>query len=84
VEADIRFADGWFVVAGTDRSVALLDVAALARDKGAPLDTDHTWTREWMTFPNGTHVAEVEIDRDTEEVTLATPWLTITGCWSTR
>jgi len=70
-EADIRFADGSFVVAGTDRSVALLDVAALARDKGAPLDTYHAWTREWMTFPNGAHVAEVEIDRETGEVRLS-------------
>ena len=70
-EADILFADGRFIVAGTDRSVELLDVAALARDKGAPLDTYHTWTREWMTFPNGAHVAEVEIDRETGEVTLA-------------
>jgi carbon-monoxide dehydrogenase large subunit len=70
-EADIRFADGRFVVAGTDRSVALLDVAALARDKGMPLDTYHAWTREWMTFPNGAHVAEVEIDRDTGQVALA-------------
>ncbi len=70
-EADIRFADGRFVVAGTDRSVALLDVAALSRDKGTPLDTYHAWTREWMTFPNGAHVAEVEIDRDTGEITLA-------------
>ena len=70
-EADIRFADGRFVVAGTDRSVALLDVAALARDKGTPLDTYHAWTREWMTFPNGAHVAEVEIDRDTGQVSLA-------------
>src|SRR5204862_2163829 len=29
-EADIRFEDGRFVVSGTDRSVALLDVAAIA------------------------------------------------------
>jgi aerobic carbon-monoxide dehydrogenase large subunit len=70
-EADIRFADGSFVVAGTDRSLALLDVAAIARDKGSPLNTYHAWTREWMTFPNGAHVAEVEIDRDTGEVALA-------------
>jgi carbon-monoxide dehydrogenase large subunit len=70
-EADIRFEDGQFVVSGTDRSVALLDVAAIARDKGMPLDTYHAWTREWMTFPNGAHVAEVEIDRDTGEVKLA-------------
>jgi carbon-monoxide dehydrogenase large subunit len=70
-EADIRFAEGSFVVAGTDRSVALLDVAAIARNKGMPLDTYHAWTREWMTFPNGAHVVEVEIDRDTGQVTLA-------------
>jgi carbon-monoxide dehydrogenase large subunit len=70
-EADISFADGRFVVAGTDRSVALLDVAVLAHDQGTPLDTYHAWTREWMTFPNGAHVAEVEIDRDTGEITLA-------------
>jgi carbon-monoxide dehydrogenase large subunit len=70
-EADLGFADGRFVVAGTDRSVELLDVAALARDKGAPLDTYHVWTLEWMTFPNGAHVVEVEIDRDTGQVALA-------------
>ena len=70
-EADIRFTDGRFVVSGTDRLLALLDVAAIARDKGTPLDTYHAWTREWMTYPNGAHVVEVEIDRDTGEVTLA-------------
>ncbi len=70
-EADIRFEDGRFVVSGTDRSVALLDVAAIARDKGTLLDTYHAWTREWMTFPNHAHVVEVEIDRDTGKVKLA-------------
>jgi len=69
--ADIRFVDGRFEVVGTDRSIALLDVAALARAKGTPLDTYHAWTRQWMTFPNGAHVAEVEIDRETGQVTLA-------------
>ena len=70
-EADLRFADGRFEVAGTDRSIALLDVAALGHDKGTPLDTYHSWTRQWMTFPNGAHVAEVEIDRETGQVRLA-------------
>jgi carbon-monoxide dehydrogenase large subunit len=70
-EADIRFEDGRFVVSGTDRSVALLDAAAMARQAGTPLDTYHAWTREWMTFPNGAHVVEVEIDRDTGQVALA-------------
>ena len=70
-EADIRFDDGNFVVAGTDRRVGLIEIAAIGRAKGLPLDTYHYWTREWMTYPNGTHVAEVEIDHDTGRVTLA-------------
>ena len=69
-EADMNFADGHFVVAGTNMSMSLLDVAARARDAETPLDTYHAWTREHMTFPNGTHVVEVEIDRDTGMVTL--------------
>jgi carbon-monoxide dehydrogenase large subunit len=69
-EADIRFADGDFVVAGTDRRIAMIEVARIARAAGTPLDTYHAWTREWMTFPNGTHVAEVEIDRETGAVRL--------------
>ena len=69
-EADIRFEDGRFVVVGTDRSVGLLDLVPIARDAGTPLDTFHAWTREAMTFPNGAHVVEVEIDRETGETTL--------------
>ncbi len=69
-EADLRFIDGDFVVTGTDRRVALLEVARIAREAGTPLDTYYAWTREWMTFPNGTHVAEIEIDRDTGAVRL--------------
>jgi aerobic carbon-monoxide dehydrogenase large subunit len=69
-EADIRFDDGHLVVAGTNMSMSLLDVAARAREAGTPLDTYHAWTREHMTFPNGTHVVEVEIDRDTGHVAL--------------
>ena len=69
-EADIEFADGHFAVVGTNRSISLLDVAARAREAGTPLDTYHAWTREHMTFPNGAHVVEVEIDRDTGLVAL--------------
>ncbi|MDA1311253.1 MAG: xanthine dehydrogenase family protein molybdopterin-binding subunit [Proteobacteria bacterium] len=69
--SDIRFEAGRFSVAGTDRSIGLLQVAALARQTGAPLDTYYAWTRDWMTFPNGAHVVEIEIDRDTGEVAVA-------------
>lgn len=64
-EADIRLEGERFVVSGTDRAIGLFEVAALGREKGKPLDTFHAWTREHMTFPNGAHVVEVEIDRDT-------------------
>ena len=74
-EADIRFeADhdqgGRFVVSGTDRGVGILEVAAVGREKGKPLDTYHFWKRENLTFPNGTHVVEVEVDPETGRVTL--------------
>jgi carbon-monoxide dehydrogenase large subunit len=69
-DADIAFADGSFLIAGTDRRVSVLDVAVKAREAGTPLDTYHFWTREHMTFPNGTHVVEVEIDRGTGLVSL--------------
>ena len=68
---DILFADGFFTVAGTDRAVGLLKVAARALQAGAPLDTYHAWTRDWMTFPNGAHVVEVEIDPETGVVDIA-------------
>jgi carbon-monoxide dehydrogenase large subunit len=68
--ADIRFEGGDFVVTGTDRRITLLEVAGIAREAGTPLDTYYAWTREWMTFPNGTHVAEIEIDRETGAVRL--------------
>jgi carbon-monoxide dehydrogenase large subunit len=69
-EDDIVFADGRFTVAGTDRSVTLLQLAEQARGSNDRLDTYHVWTRDAMTFPNGTHVAEVEVDPETGRVTL--------------
>jgi carbon-monoxide dehydrogenase large subunit len=69
-EADIRFEDGRFVVSGTDRAVGIIEVAAFGREKGKPLDTYHFWKREHLTFPNGTHVVEVEVDPETGRVTL--------------
>lgn len=65
-EADIVFEDGEFRVAGTDRTVPLLE---LAGQHPGELDTYHRWTRDAMTFPNGTHVVEVEVDPETGRVT---------------
>jgi carbon-monoxide dehydrogenase large subunit len=66
-EADIIFEDGLFRVAGTDRTITLLQVATKAP---GTLDTYHQWTRDAMTYPNGTHIAEVEVDPETGAVTL--------------
>ena len=69
-EGDIRFEEGRFVVSGTDRAVGLLDLVPRGREKGEPLDTYHFWTRKHLTFPNGVHVVEVEVDAETGRVTL--------------
>ena len=66
-EADIGFRAGAFEVVGTDRRVGLLEVAARARDVGEPLDTNLV-TETPQTFPNGCHIAEVEVDPDTGDV----------------
>jgi carbon-monoxide dehydrogenase large subunit len=67
---DIRFVNGRFEVAGTDRSISLLEVAAKGREDSRPLDTYHYWERENLTFPNGAHVVELEIECDTGRVRL--------------
>ncbi|WP_213774897.1 xanthine dehydrogenase family protein molybdopterin-binding subunit [Bradyrhizobium sp. dw_78] len=70
-EADIEFANGRFTIAGTDRSIDIMELARRMREQkmpeGAPasLDVDHNTTETPSTFPNGCHVAEVEIDPET-------------------
>ena len=70
-EADIEFASGRFTIAGTDRGVGIMDLAKWMREmkmpEGAPssLDVDHATANTPSTFPNGCHVAEVEIDPQT-------------------
>ncbi len=56
---DLDFRDGAFVADG--RSVGLLEVASAA-EGDEPLDS-YVWNKlDLITFPNGVHVAEVEID----------------------
>jgi aerobic carbon-monoxide dehydrogenase large subunit len=70
-EGDIEFARGRFTIAGTDRSIDIMELARRLREgkmpEGVPssLDVDHTTKEVPSTFPNGCHVAEVEIDPDT-------------------
>ncbi|MBR1190669.1 xanthine dehydrogenase family protein molybdopterin-binding subunit [Bradyrhizobium sp. AUGA SZCCT0160] len=70
-EGDIEFGNGRFTIAGTDRSIGIMELAQRLRDgkvpEGVPdtLDVDHATKDTPSTFPNGCHVAEVEIDPDT-------------------
>jgi carbon-monoxide dehydrogenase large subunit len=77
-EADLVFAEGRFVVAGTDRAVDLFAVAAAAKAGSAlpealcgPLDGTGDVVSRVSSFPHGFHVAEIEIDRETGKVELA-------------
>jgi carbon-monoxide dehydrogenase large subunit len=71
--ADIEFTHGRFVIAGTDRSVAIMELADKLRSglklpEGTPttLDVRHISDGPGAsTYPNGCHVCEVELDPDT-------------------
>jgi carbon-monoxide dehydrogenase large subunit len=70
--ADIEFDTGTFRVAGTDRGIGIMELAARIRDAGplpddlpAGLDTELVIDTPPSAFPNGCHVAEVEIDPET-------------------
>ena len=74
-EADIGFADGKFVVPGTDRALTLKEVARtsyqiqkLPRGMEPGLYETGTFAPTQDTYPNGCHVCEVEIDPDTGHV----------------
>jgi carbon-monoxide dehydrogenase large subunit len=76
-EADIEYHNGRFSVVGTDRAISLFDLAARAKEmkqRGEiPADLDTKVTAETpLTFPNGCHIAEVEIDPATGEMELVT------------
>jgi len=75
-ETDIAYKNGKFEVVGTDRGVSLFDVAARAAELkkrgeiAEDLDTKSV-SETPQTFPNGVHIAEVEIDPATGHLTLA-------------
>jgi carbon-monoxide dehydrogenase large subunit len=70
--ADIEFAGGRFIIAGTDRSIGVMELAERLRSQvnlpdGMPTSLDVKLASEPVpaAFPNGCHVAEVEIDPET-------------------
>jgi carbon-monoxide dehydrogenase large subunit len=67
--ADIELRDGRLQIAGTDRSLELGELAA--RQPSRVIRVSATQTPSTPSWPNGAQVAEVELDADTGEVTLA-------------
>ena len=76
---DIEFAQaqGRFAVAGTDRFIGILELAAEMRRRvaagsaGVLLDAAEVAAIDAHTFPNGCHMAEVEVDPETGIVDIA-------------
>ncbi len=60
---DIEYSDGWLTVAGTDRRVSLFELAK--REANASLSVDSEGEVDGPSWPNGTHICEVEIDPQT-------------------
>ena len=69
---DIDIEDGKYFVVGTDRSITFEEIAGKAYTQGAlPAELGfgiaerHEFDPPGLTYPNGCHIAEVEIDQDT-------------------
>ena len=60
---DIEYRDGFLTVVGTDKRIGLFDIAKA--EKGARLSVDSTGEVDGPSWPNGTHICEVEIDPET-------------------
>ena len=70
--ADVEFVRGRFNIAGTDLGIHIMDLAERLRVQGElpddvprTLDVSHVFKGVPSAFPNGCHVAEVELDPDT-------------------
>jgi len=74
-DTDIEYRDGRFSVVGTDRAISLFELAARAKEMkkrgeiAEDLDTK-TNAETPLTFPNGCHLAEIEIDPATGALAL--------------
>jgi carbon-monoxide dehydrogenase large subunit len=73
---DVEFNDGMFHVRGTNRTIPILELAQRMRNKAMPealaggLDNMAKFVSPQMSFPNGCHICEVEIDPETGTVSI--------------
>lgn len=69
---DVGFEAGRFPLKGTNRSVGLADVARLAEEKGPQgLAEMADFLPSAVTYPNGCHMCEVEVDPETGVIEIA-------------
>ncbi len=66
--SDLEISEGSIRIAGTDRVMSFADLARRAAADAAKLRASEKFSSEAGTFPNGTHIAEVEIDPATGSV----------------
>jgi aerobic carbon-monoxide dehydrogenase large subunit len=64
---DLELAEGSVRVVGTDRAITLAEIAAAAPE---PLSGREEVKQAEATYPNGTHVCELEVDPDTGDIEL--------------
>lgn len=71
-QQDVQFSEGTFGAVGSNMAVTLIEAADLAREKGRADLLSHTRSTvlDGRSFPNGAHLAEVEVDVETGQVTL--------------
>jgi carbon-monoxide dehydrogenase large subunit len=62
-DVDLQFADGQFRIAGTDRAIDMFELAGQQAARQIAIKASHTV--ESSSWPNGCHVAEVEVDPET-------------------
>ncbi|MGM4916938.1 xanthine dehydrogenase family protein molybdopterin-binding subunit [Tardiphaga sp. 813_E8_N1_3] len=60
---DIEYSAGFLTVVGTDKRVGLFEIAKA--EDGEQLRVESTGVADGPTWPNGTHICEVEIDPET-------------------
>jgi carbon-monoxide dehydrogenase large subunit len=61
----IKYKEGLFLVEGTNLTVSLED---LAKESDVPIKVSNQWTPPNFTFPNGCHICELEVDKDTGHI----------------
>jgi carbon-monoxide dehydrogenase large subunit len=74
--SDLEIAEGGAVrVAGTDRLIAFADLARRSAAPQRTVSAEDAFMPQEATYPNGTHLAEVEIDPDTGATRLVSYWV---------